>query len=50
MGRVVPENGLDVVRELLTRNYSIMYVVADNAQTVEVLVIYFTRQFGGFEA
>ncbi len=51
MGRVVPEIGLDSVRELIYRNYRIMYVVDDSEKSVEVLtVIHSARQFGGFEA
>ena len=51
MGRIVPEIGLEAVRELIYRNYRIMYVVGDNEETVEVLtVIHSARQFGGFES
>ena len=51
MGRIVPEIGLDSIRELIYRNYRIMYVIGDSEETIEVLtVIHSARQFGGFEA
>ncbi len=46
MGRVVPEIGDDSIRELIYRQYRIIYVVV--GETAEVLTLYpSARQFGG---
>ena len=47
LGRVVPEIGDDSIRELIYRQYRILYVVVED--TAEVLTVYpSARQFGGF--
>ena len=46
VGRVVPEIGEESIRELIYRQYRIIYVV--EGDTAEVLTVYHsTRQFGG---
>ncbi len=46
LGRVVPEIGDDAIRELVYRQFRIIYVVADEA--AEILTVFHTaRQFGG---
>lgn len=46
LGRVVPEIGDDSIRELIYRQYRIIYVVVGD--TAEVLTVYpSARQFGG---
>ena len=45
LGRVVPEIGDDSIRELIYRQYRIIYLVHDSA--VEILTVYHSaRQFG----
>lgn len=47
MGRVVPEIEDDAVREVLYRNYRIVYVVDRDEEEVEVLTIFHSsQQFG----
>jgi toxin ParE1/3/4 len=46
-GRVVPEIGDESIRELIYRQYRIIYVVGEDS--AEVLTVYHSaRQFGGF--
>ena len=46
VGRVVPEIGEESIRELVYRQYRIIYVVADDS--AEILTVYHSaRQFGG---
>ncbi len=46
MGRIVPEIGDPSIRELLYRQYRLIYVVDE--QTVEILTLYHaSRAFGG---
>ena len=44
MGRVVPEIGDDAIREVLYRNYRIVYVVDRDDEEVEVLTIFHSSQ------
>ena len=47
MGRVVPEIGDEAMREVIYRNYRIVYVVDRDDEEVEVLTIFHSsRQFG----
>ena len=50
MGRMVPEIGLESIREVIYRGYRIMYVVDEEETEVEVLtVLHSSRQFGGLD-
>ena len=50
MGRMVPEIGDEVIRELIHRGYRIMYVVDEKGEEVEVLtVLHSSRQFGSLD-
>lgn len=47
MGRIVPEIGDEAIREVLYRNYRIVYVVDRDDEEVEVLTIFHSsQQFG----
>ena len=47
MGRVVPEIGDEAIREVIYRNYRIVYVVDRDDEEVEVLTIFHSsQQFG----
>ena len=47
MGRIVPEIGDDAIREVIYRNYRIVYVVDRDDEEVEVLTIFHaSQQFG----
>ena len=47
MGRMVPEIGDEAMRELIYRQYRIVYVVDGDDEEVEVLTIFHSsRQFG----
>lgn len=47
MGRIVPEIGDDAIREVLYRNYRIVYVVDRDDEEVDVLTIFHaSQQFG----
>ena len=46
MGRIVPEIGDESIRELIYRQYRIIYIVDDGS--AEILTVYHSsRQFGG---
>ena len=46
-GRIVPEIGDEAIRELIYRNYRIVYVVDEAGEEVEVLTIFHSsHQFG----
>lgn len=47
MGRIVPEIGDEAIREVLYRNYRIVYVVDRDDEEVDVLTIFHSsQQFG----
>lgn len=47
MGRLVPEIGDEAIREVLYRNYRIVYVVDQDDEEVDVLTIFHSsQQFG----
>jgi plasmid stabilization system protein ParE len=47
LGRVVPEIGDEAIRELIYRDYRIMYIVDAEGERVEILtVLHSSRQFG----
>ncbi len=47
MGRMVPEIGDEAIREVLYRNYRIVYVVDRDDEEVEILTIFHSsQQFG----
>ena len=47
MGRIVPEIGDEAIREVIYRNYRIVYVVDRDDEEVEVLTIFHSsQQFG----
>ena len=47
MGRVVPEIGDEAIREVIYRQYRIIYVVDRDDEEVEVLTIFHSsQQFG----
>lgn len=47
MGRIVPEIGDEAIREVLYRNYRIVYVVDRDEEEVDVLTIFHSsQQFG----
>ncbi len=49
-GRVVPELGHSDLREILYRNYRIVYYLDSDTDSIEVLSIFHSsRQFGGNE-
>jgi len=48
VGRIVPEIGDPSIREIIYRQYRIIYVVVDD--TAEILTVYHSaRQFGGLK-
>lgn len=50
MGRMVPEIGDEVLRELIHRSYRIVYYVDAENEKVEVLTIFHSsQQFGDFD-
>ena len=51
MGRVVPEIRDEAIRELIYRQYRIVYVVDRGDEEVEVLTIFHSsQQFGGLSS
>lgn len=49
MGRVVPEIGDDAIRELIYRDYRIIYIVDADDEVVEVLtVVHSSQHLGSF--
>lgn len=48
-GRMIPEMGEEQLREVLYRNYRIMYYVDEAGEDIEILsVLHSAQQFGGF--
>ncbi len=51
LGRVAPEIGDEAIREVLYRNYRIVYVVDRDDEEVEVLTIFHSsQQFGTLDS
>ncbi len=49
-GRVIPESEDEQLREVIYREYRIMYHVdADEAEVLILTILHSSRQFGGFE-
>ena len=50
LGRVVPEIADDAIREVLYRNYRIVYIVDRDGEEVQVLTIFHaSQQFGALD-
>ena len=47
MGRIVPEIGDDAIRELIYRDYRIIYIVDAEDEQVDVLTVVHTSQHLG---
>ncbi len=48
-GRIVPEIGQEDLREILYRNYRIMYVLSEDEEVEILTVIHASRSFGGID-
>lgn len=47
-GRVIPEAEEEQLREVVYRDYRIMYHVSDEGEVLILTVLHASRQFGGF--